>query len=94
MLDIGVMNVTVYALSIKNFKRSQVKLAGLFALLHEELDSYFQQQGRYYGIRIIGDISRFPPDLRAKMANFTLNEESHYYTWPNVCLAHFESRDH
>ena len=86
--DMGVTDVTVYALSIENFKRSKVELAGLFALLHEELDGYFQQQGRYYGIRIMGDISRFPPDLRAKMANFTLNEGSHYTQWLNLCLAY------
>ena len=83
----GVTNVTIYTLSIENFKKSKVELAGVFALLHEDIDDYFQQ-GRYYGIRIIGDISRFPPDLRAKMANFTLNEGSHYTQWLNLCVAY------
>lgn len=84
----GVTDVTVYALSIENFKRSKEELAGLFALMHEQLDSYFQHQGRYYGVRMVGDISRFPPDLQAKMAKYILEEETHYTQWLNVCLAY------
>ena len=86
--DMGVTDVTVYALSIENFKRSKAELAGLFALMHEELDSYFQHEGRYYGVRMIGDISRFPPDLQAKLAKYVMEEGTHYTRWLNVCVAY------
>jgi len=63
--DAGIDVLTLYAFSSENWARPQAELSVLFSLLVEyftkEIDELHAEHVR---IRIIGDIARFPPNVR------------------------------
>ena len=95
--DLGVKNLTVYAFSLENFKRSKQELEGLFGLLNDTIDEYDgtteeQKKRRCFGIRAIGDISQFPSKLREKIARHWMQQRPDdnlaYSHWFNVCIGY------
>ncbi|MFS0736191.1 isoprenyl transferase [Sphingomonas sp. 1P06PA] len=64
--DLGIEVLTLYAFSSENWRRPEAEIADLMGLLRHylraELDELHENAIR---LRIIGDISRFAPDLRA-----------------------------
>ena len=91
-LDLGVTEVTVYAFSIENFKRSKEEVDGLMELtkqkiayLLEESDVIAKHQVR---VRALGDLRRLPDDVMqfiAKGVNYTKHNTRAYL---NVCYAY------
>lgn len=63
--DLGIEVLTLYAFSSENWRRPEAEIADLMGLLRHylraELDELHQNAVR---LKIIGDISRFAPDLR------------------------------
>ncbi len=66
--DRGVRYLILYALSTENLSRPKEELDGLFSLFRRYFDEYAPGLVKEnVAIRIIGDISVLPPDVREKM---------------------------
>lgn len=65
---LGVKYLTVYALSTENWKRPKKEITGLIKLMHEYFQQYIDDSEKNnMRLSFIGDISRFEPDLQAKI---------------------------
>ncbi|KAH8281291.1 hypothetical protein KR018_008283 [Drosophila ironensis] len=95
-LDMGVREVTTFAFSIENFKRSPEEVEGLFNLAREKFARLLEETARLdeHGIRIrvIGNIQLLPPDLQRLLANAMLSTEHNNKLFLNVAFA-YTSRD-
>lgn len=71
-LDMGVQEVTVYAFSIENFKRSQEEVDGIFDLARDKFRRLLSEKDKLMelGIRIevIGNWNMFPKDIIESIA--------------------------
>lgn len=85
--DIGIGCVTTYALSTENLKnRSKTELAALFLLLKEYLkDAMMTAPKNDTQVKIIGDHSPLPADLRETIAEVEL-ETSKYHKRLNIAV--------
>ncbi|XP_017056353.1 dehydrodolichyl diphosphate synthase complex subunit DHDDS [Drosophila ficusphila] len=95
-LDIGVREVTTFAFSIENFKRSNEEVEGLFNLAREKFARLLEETARLneHGIRIriIGNIELLPLDLQRLVASAMLSTERNDKLFLNVAFA-YTSRD-
>lgn len=95
-LDVGVREVTTFAFSIENFKRSSEEVDGLFNLAREKFARLLQETARLeeHGIRIrvIGNIELLPLDLQKLVATAMLSTERNDKLFLNVAFA-YTSRD-
>ncbi|XP_066253798.1 dehydrodolichyl diphosphate synthase complex subunit DHDDS-like [Euwallacea similis] len=75
-LELGIKEVTVYAFSIENFKRTKKEVDQLLQLAREKFTKLFEEKQKLmeYGvcIRVIGNLSLLPVDLRKLMAEAVL----------------------
>lgn len=66
-LDMGVQEVTVYAFSIENFKRSKEEVDGIFDLARDKFRRLLNEKDKLMelGIRVevIGNLDLFPSDI-------------------------------
>uniref|UniRef100_A0A6I8MXB1 Alkyl transferase n=1 Tax=Ornithorhynchus anatinus TaxID=9258 RepID=A0A6I8MXB1_ORNAN len=71
-LNLGVHEVTVYAFSIENFKRTKDEVDGLMDLARQKFTRLLEEQEklRKHGvcIRVLGDLHLLPRDLRELIA--------------------------
>lgn len=71
-LSLGINEVTVYAFSIENFRRSQEEVDQLMSLAREKFQRLLQEKDKLnehgIGIRVIGNISLLPIDLQRLVA--------------------------
>ena len=67
----GVQEITLYAFSIENFKRSPTEVKGIFELIYRVLIDV-RNRGKWC-IRILGDIHFLPHKLQQLMAEISLN---------------------
>ncbi|XP_053695570.1 dehydrodolichyl diphosphate synthase complex subunit DHDDS [Sabethes cyaneus] len=95
-LDIGIEEVTVYAFSIENFKRSQDEVDSLLNLakekfnrLHRETDKLRERGIR---IRVIGNIGLLPVSVQKSIRTAVLETENNSKAFLNVAFA-YTSRD-
>lgn len=79
-LDLGVTEVTVYAFSIENFKRTEDEVSSLMDLAREKFKKLLEEKDKLMeegvSIKVIGDLSRVPEDLLelfAKAISMTKN---------------------
>jgi len=95
-LKLGVETVTVYAFSIENFKRSEEEVTLLMGLAKEKLTMLCDKSDlvRDYDvrIRILGDLSLLPSDVREVMDHAMEMTASHKRALLNVCFP-YTSRD-
>lgn len=95
-LDAGVREVTTFAFSIENFKRSNEEVEGLFNLAREKFARLLEETTRLneHGIRIrvIGNIELLPLDLQKLVASAMLSTERNDKLFLNVAFA-YTSRD-
>lgn len=95
-LDIGIREVTTFAFSIENFKRSSEEVEGLFNLAREKFARLLEETERLneHGIRIriIGNIGLLPQDLQKLVATAMLSTERNDKLFLNVAFA-YTSRD-
>uniref|UniRef100_A0A8C2VEJ7 Alkyl transferase n=1 Tax=Chinchilla lanigera TaxID=34839 RepID=A0A8C2VEJ7_CHILA len=71
-LNLGILEVTVYAFSIENFKRSKNEVDGILDLAREKFTYLMKEQEKLqkYGvcIRVLGDLYLLPLDLQELIA--------------------------
>ncbi|XP_034489994.1 dehydrodolichyl diphosphate synthase complex subunit DHDDS [Drosophila innubila] len=95
-LDMGIREVTTFAFSIENFKRSNEEVEGLFNLAREKFSKLLEESNRLdeHGIRIrvIGNIELLPADLQRLIATAMLRTERNDKLFLNVAFA-YTSRD-
>ena len=94
--ELGVVAVTVFAFSIENFKREPEEVDALMALCEEKLrrmcDEEHMVQRRGVRVRVVGDLGRLTPSLRAEMQNVMRLTQDNTQALLNVCFS-YTSRD-
>lgn len=90
--DLGIVQVTLYAFSIENFKRTQEEVESIMNLAREKCDSILDELDKVneagIRVRVAGDLDLLPQDLRdrvEKIQNMTCNNEKAHL---NVCMAY------
>ncbi|KAL9889476.1 dehydrodolichyl diphosphate synthase complex subunit DHDDS-like [Glossina fuscipes fuscipes] len=95
-LDMGVKEVSTFAFSIENFKRSEDEVDDLLNLAREKFTKLLEERAKLheYGVRvrIIGNLSLLPDDLQSLMAQVMLETEKNNKLFLNVAFA-YTSRD-
>ncbi|KAL2724539.1 dehydrodolichyl diphosphate synthase complex subunit DHDDS [Vespula squamosa] len=95
-LDLGIPEVTVYAFSIENFKRSKEEVNGLMELARQKFQSLLDEKEKLmeHGIcvRIIGNLELLPEDLRKLVAEAIIITKSNNKAFLNIAFA-YTSRD-
>lgn len=95
-LDIGIEEVTVYAFSIENFKRSQDEVDKLLEMAREKFQKFMEEKDelnrRGICIRMIGNWKLLPNDLQKCMADVMLLTRNNTKAYLNVAFA-YTSRD-
>lgn len=95
-LDIGIEEVTVYAFSIENFKRSEAEVDTLMQLAREKFGKFMEEKDelnkRGICIRMIGNWKLLPLDLQKCMADVMLLTQHNSKAFLNVAFA-YTSRD-
>uniref|UniRef100_A0A6I8N627 Alkyl transferase n=1 Tax=Ornithorhynchus anatinus TaxID=9258 RepID=A0A6I8N627_ORNAN len=91
-LNLGVHEVTVYAFSIENFKRTKDEVDGLMDLARQKFTRLLEEQEklRKHGvcIRVLGDLHLLPRDLRELIARAVRATRSYSKCFLNVCFAY------
>ncbi|CAB3382563.1 Hypothetical predicted protein [Cloeon dipterum] len=91
-LDLGVPEVTVYAFSIENFKRSKDEVDGLMDLARQKFKKLLEEKEklREHGVRIcvIGNLSLVPADLQELIKEAMEATQSHDKAFLNVAFAY------
>lgn len=95
-LDVGIKEVTVYAFSIENFKRSKEEVDTLIKMAKEKFAKLMEEKDklneRGICIRIVGNMSMLPIDLQQIMAEAILLTKDNSRAILNVAFA-YTSRD-
>lgn len=89
---LDIQEVTVYAFSIENFKRTKDEVDGLMELakekflrLLEEMDNLKKHE---VCIRVLGDLNMLPLDLQQLIAKAVVATKDHNKCFLNVCFAY------
>lgn len=90
--ELGINQVTLYAFSVENFKRSSDEVDSIMDLARQKCDSLLDEMDQVneagVRVRIAGDLQMLPQDLRDKIdkiQNLTMNNNQAYL---NICLAY------
>ncbi|KAJ7985313.1 hypothetical protein DPEC_G00350780 [Dallia pectoralis] len=91
-LNLNILEVTVYAFSIENFKRSKDEVDGLMELAKQKFIKLLEEQENLekHGvcIRVLGDLTLLPRDLQQHIARAVVATRSHNKCFLNVCFAY------
>ncbi|KAJ8289553.1 hypothetical protein GJAV_G00002620 [Gymnothorax javanicus] len=91
-LNLDIREVTVYAFSIENFKRSKEEVNGLMELAKQKFARLLEEQENLekHGvcIRVLGDLSMLPLDLQQLIAKAVVSTRGHNKCFLNVCFAY------
>ncbi|XP_018324469.1 dehydrodolichyl diphosphate synthase complex subunit DHDDS [Agrilus planipennis] len=94
--EIGINEVTVYAFSIENFKRSSEEVETLMQLSREKFKRLLEEKDKLkengVSIRVIGNLSLLPDDIRSLIAKAILMTQNNNKFFLNVAFA-YTSRD-
>jgi len=89
---LGIKVLTTFAFSIDNFKRSKDEVDALMKLFLESLEEYLGEDSivmtAKVRVRVIGDISLLPPDVKKKSIEIMQRTESHNNSVWNICIAY------
>ncbi|ERL95139.1 hypothetical protein D910_12408 [Dendroctonus ponderosae] len=95
-LELGIKEVTVYAFSIENFKRTNDEVDQLLQLAREKFAKLFEEKDKLMEngvcIRVIGNLTLVPEDLRKLIAKAMLMTRNNDKAILNVAFA-YTSRD-
>lgn len=89
----NIKDVTVYAFSKENFKRSEEEKNNLMKLFLEMFDfekkenNYLKEINNSFNINIIGDISQFPKIVKEKLKLIEKKEKNNEFNL-NLCLGY------
>nr|XP_029722001.1 dehydrodolichyl diphosphate synthase complex subunit DHDDS-like [Aedes albopictus] len=94
--DIGIREVTVYAFSIENFKRTKEEVDTLMDLAREKFRKLLEERDKLHErgicIRIIGNMNLLPVDIQHCMAEAVLLTQNNKNAFLNVAFS-YTSRD-
>lgn len=89
---LDIQEVTVYAFSIENFKRSNDEVDGLMELARQKflrlLDEMDNLKKHGVCIRVLGDLNMLPLDLQQLIAKAVVATKNHNKCFLNVCFAY------
>jgi len=95
-LELGIKEVTVYAFSIENYKRSQDEVDTLMQLAREKFLKLLEEKDKLAEngvcIRVIGNLTLLPDDLRKLVAQAMLMTKDNNKAILNVAFS-YTSRD-
>lgn len=95
-LDLGIMEVTVYAFSIENFKRSKEEVDCLMELAHQKFTRLLQEKDliEKHGvcIRVLGNLTLLPYNIQKLVAEAVNISKHNTRAILNVCFS-YTSRD-
>jgi ditrans,polycis-polyprenyl diphosphate synthase len=95
-LEVGIKEVTVYAFSIENFKRSEEEVDTLMGLAREKFAKLLEEKDKLkekgVKIRVIGNLKMLPKDLQKTVAEAMLLTKDNNKSILNVAFA-YTSRD-
>lgn len=95
-LDIGITEVTVYAFSIENFKRSKDEVDCLMELARQKFTRLMQEkeliQKHEVCVRVLGNLNLLPLDVQEVIAECVHFSKDNKRAVLNVCFA-YTSRD-
>ncbi|RZB39748.1 Prenyltransf domain containing protein [Asbolus verrucosus] len=95
-LELGIVEVTVYAFSIENFKRSSDEVETLMQLATEKFRKFLDEEDKIMAhgvcVRIIGNLSLLSEELQRLIAKVTLMTKDNNKAYLNVAFA-YTSRD-
>lgn len=90
--ELGIVQVTFYAFSIENFKRTSDEVSSIMNLAREKCDSLLDELDKVneagIRVRVAGDLDRLPEDLKErveKIQDMTCNNDRAYL---NICMAY------
>uniref|UniRef100_A0A8V0YP34 Alkyl transferase n=1 Tax=Gallus gallus TaxID=9031 RepID=A0A8V0YP34_CHICK len=91
-LNLGIREVTVYAFSIENFKRSKEEVDGLMDLARQKFSRLLEEQEnlKKHGvcIRVLGDLPLLPLDVQELIAQAVMATRNYNKCFLNVCFAY------
>lgn len=91
-LDLGITEVTVYAFSIENFKRSKEEVDYLMELARQKFSKLIQEKELIdkHGVcfRVLGNITLLPVDLQECIAEAVITTSHNNRAFLNVCFAY------
>jgi ditrans,polycis-polyprenyl diphosphate synthase len=91
-LNLGIEEVTVYAFSIENFRRSKDEVEGLMDLAKRKFEKLLNEKDvlMKHGVRVrvLGDLSMLPTEVAAPVARAVNLTKDNTNTKLNVCLAY------
>ncbi|XP_037281820.2 dehydrodolichyl diphosphate synthase complex subunit Dhdds [Rhipicephalus microplus] len=94
--ELGVTEVTVYAFSIENFKRSKDEVDGLLDLALQKLRNMLNEMDKIHEhgvcIRVLGNLSYLPVELQQVVAEVVHETQGNSRCFLNICLS-YTSRD-
>ncbi|KAM9798645.1 dehydrodolichyl diphosphate synthase complex subunit DHDDS [Neosynchiropus ocellatus] len=89
---LNIPEVTVYAFSIENFKRTKDEVDGLMELAKQKFERLLEERENLekHGvcIRVLGDLNMLPLDLQQLIAKAVLATKTHNKCFLNVCFAY------
>lgn len=95
-IDLGVSEVTVYAFSIENFKRTKEEVDDIMELARQKFKHLLEEKEKIMErgvcIRIIGNLSLIPDDLRKLIAKVMCITRNNNKAFLNIAFA-YTSRD-
>ena len=94
--EIGVKELTLYALSTENFNRSEEEVDGLFNLINEKFLKLYDDKRTYekeMQVRAIGDRTRLPGFLNESIEKIEKATENHRMFNLNVAIAYGGRQD-
>ncbi|XP_048357127.1 dehydrodolichyl diphosphate synthase complex subunit DHDDS isoform X1 [Sphaerodactylus townsendi] len=95
-LSLGIREITVYAFSIENFKRSKEEVDGLMDLARQKFVRLLEEQDnlerRGICVRVHGDLTLLPLDIQKLIAKVVLATKQYSTCILNICCA-YTSRD-
>ncbi|XP_043573405.1 dehydrodolichyl diphosphate synthase complex subunit DHDDS [Chiloscyllium plagiosum] len=91
-LNLNIREVTVYAFSIENFKRSKEEVDGLMELARQKFTRLLEEQEnlKKHGvcIRVLGNLTLLPVDIQELIAQAVLATQNYNKCFLNVCFAY------
>lgn len=95
-LEVGIKEVTVYAFSIENFKRSQEEVDTLMGLAREKFAKLLEEKEKLkekgIKIQVIGNLKMLPKDIQKTVAEAMLLTKDNKTSILNVAFA-YTARD-
>ncbi|GAB1606875.1 dehydrodolichyl diphosphate synthase complex subunit DHDDS-like [Argonauta hians] len=94
--NLGIREVTVYAFSVDNFKRSQQEVDALMSLARERLHRLLQEKDELLKheicIQVFGNLSLLPKDIQENIAEIVTTFKNKTRNILNICIA-YSSQD-